>query len=251
LTITSEIRNDISKWRLICSLLNSRTVMRGVRRSRSPYEAYSDASFSGWGWTWLYFVEDGDFPSAWKHRFGRLTAAAKARLLQADPTDDPTLERQRIWIQFCEALAALFCLRRVLPFVANLVLVIHQDNQAVAAMLTKLQTSSVPCQPIITEIAWLLAVYNVELDVRYIKSADNVVADCASRVRSGDITSAQYKAAIQAHFTAHSIPQTLTDAGVQKSVPVRTELVPAVDLWTPLHDGGVSAWYPPSPVSSS
>ena len=56
LSITAEVRADITKWRQICSLLNNKTVMRGVRRVYCPYHAYTDASFSGWGWTWLYFV---------------------------------------------------------------------------------------------------------------------------------------------------------------------------------------------------
>jgi hypothetical protein len=248
LTITDEIRTDIQKWRQICELMNNRTVMRGVRRSWCNYEAYSDASFSGWGWTWLYFVEDGTFPQAWSHRFGRLSSEAKERLRLGLHLSEISNEHQRIWICFCEALAALFCLRRVLPFVSGKVLIMHQDNQAVAAMLSKLQTSSVECQPVIAEIAWLLAIYNAEIDVHYIKSEDNTVADCGSRITTDAVSNADYKLAIKDHFRRHRIPQSLAAAGAHHSGPVRPELIPAIDRWHPLLDGDIAPWFPLCPV---
>ena len=60
-------------------------------------------------------------------------------------------------------------------------------------MLSKLQTKSEDCKPVISEIAWLLAIYDVDLEVRYIKSELNVVADMGSRWRSHSISQADYK----------------------------------------------------------
>lgn len=250
LTLTDEHRRDIGRWKHLCELFNGKTVMRGVRRTKCRYAAYSDASFSGWGWTWLYFVEDGAFPAAWDHRFGRLSREAKARLKLADPFDDPDHERERIWISFCEALAALFCLRRILPFAAGLpdgggqVITFYEDNQNVCSWLTKLQTSSVASQPVIAEIAWLLAAYNCELNVVYIRSEDNTVADAASRIRTKKITPADYKAAIKQHFDKHAIPQSLAAAGVSKHHPARPELLEVMDVWVPLLAGDATDWHP-------
>ena len=80
--------------------------------------------------------------------------------------NDP-LQAERIWIAFCEAAAALFCLRRILPYCEpGSTLVFHEDNQNVVSWLKKLRCASKMSAPVIQEIAWLLACYNVELDVR-------------------------------------------------------------------------------------
>ena len=239
------MRHDIKKWKVICQLLNGKTVWRGVRKIRSPFEAFTDASFHGWGWIWSYFVEDGPFPSSWSIRFGRMTKAQKLRLQSLDPIDDHNLELQRIWISFCEALEALFCLRRILPMVANQRLVMNQDNQSVCAMLTKLQTKSVPCQLVITEIAWLLAIYNVELEVRHIRFEHNIVADMGSRWRSCSVSQTDYKLAILAHFERYNIPTSWSAAKLQKSGPIHPELIRVIDIWAPTSADSEPIWYPP------
>ena len=121
----------------------------------------------------------------------------------------------------------------------------YQDNQSVCAMLTKLTTKSLQCQPVITEIAWLLAIYNVELDIRYIRSELNVVADMGSRWRSGSVTQSQYKTAIKDHFIRKRIPQTMKEAKIHKSKPLHPELLGAMDIWTSTHDGNIAQWFPP------
>eukprot|EP01051_Picozoa_sp_SAG22_P000861 SAG22_NODE_28_length_28728_cov_19.603619_4_plen_231_part_00 len=70
------------------------------RRSRrglaAPWPCYSDASFYGWGFAWWIWVIDGHWPAGWQHRF----------------EDD-------IWMDYCEAITALFVLRSILPWVGN------------------------------------------------------------------------------------------------------------------------------------
>ena len=216
-----------------------------MRKPRARYMAFSDASFAGWSWTWACFVEDGTFPAAWASRFGRLTAAKKRQLKLADPADpDTALLQDRIWITFCEALAALFCLRRVLPYVRHQRLTFNKDNQSVCGMLAKLQTSSVACRPVVTEIAWLLAAFDVELDVRYIRSEDNCLSDAANRLPNGDITTADYVAAYKAHLERYRIPTTTEAAGVHRGPPPRPELIEVMDAWPPEHAGGATGWHP-------
>ena len=235
--LSDDVRRDISKWYRLLYLFNGRTVFRGLRRCRSRYPAYSDASFSGWGFAWAIIVVDGAWPQQWHGRFGRPTAAWKVA-----HGDD-----ERIWINYCEALAALFCLRTILPWVGNGTrLTFFEDNQAVCGMLHKLQTASVASKPVVTEICWLLGAYNVELDVRYIESARNCTADAASRVRSAKITPAGYAAEIRAFCKGK--PNTLKEAGLFRSRPVRPELIELMDVWP--HDPEAGTDWFPAPIAN-
>lgn len=236
ISISDAVRHDIRKWYQLLYMFNGQTVCRGVRRLRCNYPAYSDASFTGWGFAWFTIVQDGAWPLAWAGRFGRPSK-------RAEPT-----EEERIWIGFCEACAALFTLRVILPWVGNnTMLTFYEDNQSVCSMLAKLQTTSEVCKPVITEICWLLAAYQVELDVHYIRSEDNCVADGASRLRTAKITKVQYAELIR-DFCRHK-PASFQAAGLFKSRPARPELLEVMDVWHPIADGAEADWHPKPPAN--
>ena len=111
-------------------------------------------------------------------------------------------------------------------------------------MLARLQTSSVACRPVVTDIAWLLAAFDVELDVRYIRSEDTCLSDAASRLPNGDITTADYVATYKAHLERYRTPTTTEAAGVHRGPPPRPELIEVMDAWPPEHAGGATGWHP-------
>jgi hypothetical protein len=53
-------------------------------------------------------------------------------------------------------------------------------------MLDKLSTRSAACLPLLRELAWLLATFDVELDVRWIDTVSNELSDVLSRRFSSD-----------------------------------------------------------------
>ena len=50
-----------------------------------------------------------------------------------------------------------------------------------------LATASARCVPVLREIAWLLAAFDLELIATYITSKDNLVSDVLSRAFTGDL----------------------------------------------------------------
>ena len=220
--ICAGVQQDIRKWFDLMRLFNGQTVFRGVRRARAAYPLYTDASFSGWGFAWHTSVIPGAWPSEWHGRFGHVPQKSKHEYKGS----------HRIWIHTCELLAVLMALRVVLPWAGNnKVLKLFCDNSAVCGMLSKLQTSSIECRPVLTEILWLLGAFQGELDVHWIDTKSNVTADAASRIFSGAISSGSYLQIVRA-FRAGK-PYDMADAGLVKSRPARPELLRLMDVWQP------------------
>jgi hypothetical protein len=71
------------------------------------------------------------------------------------------------------------------------------DNANCCSWLAKGQTKSDRCIPVITEINWLLFAYSCELDVRFISTHDNIIADAASRITTAKIDAAEYKSLVR------------------------------------------------------
>eukprot|EP01052_Picozoa_sp_SAG31_P023300 SAG31_NODE_1913_length_6933_cov_9.849722_3_plen_322_part_00 len=225
LVLTDAVRSDMLKWQKLLHLFNGQSVYRGVRRSSSRFPLYTDASFSGWGFAWCDLVVPGKWPDPWLSRFGHLPKHLKHSGSHPD----------RIWIHFCEALAVLLALRIVTPFVGcNVVLKLYCDNSSVCGMLHKMQTSSAECVPIISEIAWILGAYQLELDVHWIDTKSNITADAASRWYAGKITSEEYLR-IVAQFRQNK-PRGLYEAGLKYSAPPRPEVLFLMDTWSPPAD---------------
>ena len=222
LKLSDGLRHDMNKWHKLVHIFNGRSVYIGVRRKRCTFPAYSDASFLGYGWAWAGRTEVGFWPKLWEHRFGQLSKG------QIDT------EEERIWIAFCEAVAALACLRRILPFIEpGSTLEFHEDNQNVVAWLQKLSCPSEMSIGVISEIAWLLACYDVHLDVKYITSKNNKVADLCSRWSKA---SSAEKTSIIAAFTRLQ-PKSWVDIGIIRRPASRPELFVVMDIWVPQKDG--------------
>jgi hypothetical protein len=110
-------------------------------------------------WAWAGRTEVGFWPKAYLPRFGQLSKQ------QAKLFSDDLKDAERIWIAFCEAAAALFCLRRILPYIEPCsTLTFNEDNQNVVAWLAKLNCPSAMSKGIICEISWLLACWDACAD---------------------------------------------------------------------------------------
>jgi hypothetical protein len=247
ITLSEEVRSDIGKWFMICKLFNGRTIMTGIRKAAVRWPAYTDASFSGWGWCWAGIVAPGLFPRAWKGRFGRkskrkLQSTGSWQQLQLETDVSTDLEPARIWINFCECLAVLFLLRSMIGFCVNQRLTLYCDNQAVCSMLRRLQTASLPCKPVLAEICWLLAAHNTELLIFYIRSEHNIVSDAASRLHSSKISKPEFIKIVNNY--RRGCPETLRSVGLRKQRPARPELLQVMDVWTAVDDEGEVGWCP-------
>eukprot|EP01050_Picozoa_sp_SAG11_P017393 SAG11_NODE_2505_length_3274_cov_9.450882_5_plen_158_part_00 len=133
-------------------------------------------------------------------------------------------------------------LRVILPWSGNnKVLKLFCDNSAVCGMLVKLQTSSPECKLALTEILWLLGAFQCELDVHWIATKRNITADAASRIFSGEISSALYLKIVRDFRSGK--PYSLKAAGLTKSQPARSELLRVMDSWHP-EDGADASVFP-------
>ena len=180
--VTPAMRAGLDMWRNMMGLLNARSATAPVLRPTVPGEATSDASFAGWGWTGLGAFDFAAWPDDWTDRIGRGLI-----------TDDAA----RIWICELELWAACFCIRRLAPKCVGCRLVLRVDNLPVVKMLTNISTRSAACLPILTEIAWVLAAFDVELDCRWIDTKSNVVADVLSRRFAPDHDPAEFAAVVR------------------------------------------------------
>jgi hypothetical protein len=175
--------DDVHHWQRLLSLLSSRSAVSSARRPRFPGELCTDASFTGWGFSGFGIFEFGRWPAAWKQRIGRDSELAD------------------IWICELEILALLFGLRAVLPRCRGALLRVRVDNDPVCSMVRRLSTRSPRCLQPLREIAWLLTVWDVVLDVSWISSEDNWIADYGSRAFDPNLP---FSDLARAHLTARS-----------------------------------------------
>jgi hypothetical protein len=238
LKLTPDFLRAVKKWHTLVHLFNNRSVITGVRHIRCKYQAFADASFEGWGWAWAGRTEVGTWPKTYHSRFGQMSKLALK--LMATAIVDP-LHAERIWIAFCESAAALFCLRRILPYCEPYsTLIFNEDNQNVVSWLVKLRCSSEMSKPIFEEIAWLLGCFSIELDVRYINTHDNKTADGASRWAA--LSQTQRRQCIAEYM--HDQPSDWREAGITWHHALRPELLQVMDVWTTNDTGGDHSWYP-------
>lgn len=169
--VSAAMRDSISMWAKLLSLLNARSARAPILRATVPGEVTTDASLSGWGWAGMGICAAGAWPTDWEGRLGRAIAS--------NPAVDSTL--RRIFICECEAWAVLFMARALVPRCKHCRLVVRVDNEPVVHMLQKLSCRSRACLPIIREIAWLCATWDVELECVWIATADNKLSDALSR----------------------------------------------------------------------
>ena len=87
-----------------------------------------------------------------------------------------------------ELRAVFFTVQCFLPQLRGRTVLLHEDNQAVVAILTSWTSKSPLLMKILRKLWWMLDVNNVSLQVVYIRTAANVWADALSRtVDTGDL----------------------------------------------------------------
>jgi len=157
--------DDCEMYKELMARMNGLHAIQGARRPCVKWEFYSDASFLGWCyWTEAGHYEDARWPEPWlRSRIGLLT------------------KYKDIFICELEAWAVLIGLRKCIPLCAFGLLVIWCDNAPVVQMLRRHTSRSSRCAPIIREIEFLLALYNVELKPMHVRTYDNSLADLGTR----------------------------------------------------------------------
>jgi hypothetical protein len=170
--VSASMRANVAMWRRLLNLLNARSAVTRVLRPEVPTEAATDASLSGWGWCGMGQFAYDRWPADWLDRLGRA--------LPHHPKD-----AVRVFICECEAWALLFLCRRLLPRCVGCRLTVRVDNLPVVLMTRKFSTRSRACLPILQEICWLAATFDVELNVEWIDTKSNTFPDLLSR-RYGD-----------------------------------------------------------------
>ena len=99
-----------------------------------------------------------------------------------------------MWITELEIWVCLYMIRSIAPRAANTTLRLKCDNLGVVHIITKLGTRSTRIAPIVTEMLWLCAAYNIVLEPSHVRSERNVLCDYGTRQRDKDF---------QAHLAAY------------------------------------------------
>lgn len=102
---------------------------------------------------------------------------------------DPLLQARGFWtgedterhITFKELKAVRLCIESFLPHCCGRTVLLHEDNQSVVSVLTHLTSRSPAMMTELRKLWWLLDHHDIQLRVRYIRSAANVWADRLSR----------------------------------------------------------------------
>lgn len=165
LKVSAAVRAAIEMWAKLLGLLNAHSARTVISRQRVPGEVTTDASFAGFGWAGMGAYEYAAWPEDWQQRIGQHAQR----------------QYRRIWICELELWAALFAVRKLAPRCARCRLHLRVDNLPVVGMINKLSTTSARCIPVLRELAWLLAVHDVELVTTHIGTKENLVADVLSR----------------------------------------------------------------------
>ena len=113
-------------------------------------------------------IKHGQWPKAWLDKIGVHSKFAE------------------IFITELECLAILFCARFMFPRCRGMKWEGYSDNMGAVYMLNKLTARSQRIAPVITEILWLAAAYDVEIHYAHVPSQRNVLTDSGTRQESMD-----------------------------------------------------------------
>ena len=113
-------------------------------------------------------IQYGQWPTEWIDRIG-------AHSKYAD-----------IFITELECLAILFCARTMFPRCRGMRWEGYSDNMGAVHMFNKLTARSERIAPVITEVLWLAAAYDVEIHYAHVPTHRNVLTDAATRQESKD-----------------------------------------------------------------
>ena len=159
-------RHMADMWDALINTLSVRSAYIGIRRKVFPHTAQSDASFSpvrGWCWAQMGNLKNGRWPESWLEKIGHHSKYAE------------------IFITELECLAILFCARFMFPRCRHMRWEGYSDNMGAVFMLNKLTARSERIQPIITEILWLAAAFDVEIHYAHVPTHRNILTDAGTR----------------------------------------------------------------------
>ena len=220
--VSAAMLDSISMWNKLLSLLNAKSARAPILRPTVPGEATTDASISGWAWEGMGVFEHDAWPSDWVDRLGRAAL------------NSPTLADGlcRIFICECELWAVVFLVRKLAPRCVSSRLVVRVDNKPVVSMLNRMSTRSTACLPLLKEIAWVCATFDLELDVRWIDTKSNLISDTLSRKFEADHDPALYASVVRDYLSGPAADPCWLSWPTQR--PARPELLPHVPVASPV-----------------
>ena len=164
-------KHHADMWFALINTMSIRSACIGIRRTTFPHTAQSDASFSkaiGWCWAQMGHIKFGQWPEAWLDKIGQHSEFAE------------------IFITELECIAILFCARQMFPRCVGLRWEGYSDNMGAVHMLNKLTVRTNRIAPVITEILWLAATYDVEIAYAHVPSHRNILTDAGTRQDTSD-----------------------------------------------------------------
>jgi hypothetical protein len=164
-------KHTADMWCALLETMSVRSAVIGVRRQVFPHTAQGDASLSkhiGWCWAQMGHIKYGSWPEVWLNKIG------------------PHSELAEIFITELECLAILFCARFMFPRCVGMRWEGYSDNLGAVFMFNKLTARAERIAPIIREVLWLAAAYDVEIAYAHVPTYRNVLTDAGTRQEAKD-----------------------------------------------------------------
>lgn len=116
----------------------------------------------------------------WPHCEQLLTKNFNSCVHVVNPPEDPSVDYSNINV--LELWPIVLGIKRWYSLFRNSTLLVYTDNTQFKFMLTKGVSCNRLCMAWIRELYWICVIYNIQLDVRYVSTSDNVLADALSCV---------------------------------------------------------------------
>lgn len=164
--IPVEAKKDIDWWIYFGEIFNGRSAMTNPV---FDYRMCSDASLRGWG----VFIGRDWLTGAWNAN-EQLDFSSSCDYICQPPTEF-SLDLANInELELCPIFVAL---SKWYPRFRHKTLILHSDNTQVVALLTNYVSTNANCLKILRELFWILVYNDIQLDVHYIPTAENVLGD--------------------------------------------------------------------------
>eukprot|EP01048_Picozoa_sp_COSAG05_P000211 COSAG05_NODE_6_length_45604_cov_26.489660_1_plen_152_part_00 len=122
-------------------------------------------------WACMGILRSGVYPESWKDRIGHHS------------------EFREIFITELETFCVVLMSREIFPRCRGMTFEGYADNLGTVYMLNKLATKSKRIRPMVHEILWRAAAYDVEIKYDYVPTARNSLTDAGTRIKDKDFAS--------------------------------------------------------------